>query len=300
MKELTIFQDARLGSEIECVDMKEIHEGLECKTDYSTWVKRKIQKYKLVQGVDYVKCSPNLGSGLNGGQNEIQYIFTVEKAKLICAQEGTDRGIQYASYLINRDEKLTSIEKNGLLSMKGILMQLTQCPQPVQMLLSECIEEVKSLKSENKQKDEKIENDRPKVDFADAIMADDTERDLTQLVMECLKFGNIQCLHPNAALREMQKAKIVYKTSKGVYHAYAEHKHLFREREEITYDKRGRKRARPSLKAVLNTQLRDVLVKNLNPEICPKLYLDNNNCNKPTKIREVQNAYRMQIGEWVW
>lgn len=107
-----------------------------------------------------------MGSGLNGGQNEIQYIFTIEKAKLICAQEGTDKGIQYANYLIYRDEKLQAIETHSMLpfdlnsvpSLQLLSQQLSTALIEEKTAHSQTKEELKEERQLSEQRKERLDN----------------------------------------------------------------------------------------------------------------------------------------------
>jgi hypothetical protein len=83
------------------INARDLHAGLGVSRDFSTWIKERINKFCLEEGKDYMKCSPNMGSGLDneyspnlgktsdGGRPQIDY-YLIERASLIiCA--GTNK-----------------------------------------------------------------------------------------------------------------------------------------------------------------------------------------------------------------
>ena len=69
------------------VSARDLHEGLGVKTKFTDWFKR-MSEYGFTEA-DYSKCFPNLGSGSNGGQNEVDYEISVDMAKQICMIQRT-------------------------------------------------------------------------------------------------------------------------------------------------------------------------------------------------------------------
>ena len=80
------------GGTIQTVNARDLHVFLEVGKDFSTWIKDRIQQYGFVEGVDYstYKHPPELGRG--GGRNKIDYHVSLDMAKLLCANEGNERG----------------------------------------------------------------------------------------------------------------------------------------------------------------------------------------------------------------
>ena len=67
-------------SEQPTVSARELHEGLEIKTKFTMWFDRMCE-YGFELENDFKKCFPKLGSGLNGGQNAIDYESDGEPVK---------------------------------------------------------------------------------------------------------------------------------------------------------------------------------------------------------------------------
>lgn len=83
----------------------ELHSALNVRTDFSTWIKRRISECDAEESVDYTTCSPNLGSGSNGGQNKIEYIIKLDAAKEMAMLERNDKVKQVRRYFIEVEKK---------------------------------------------------------------------------------------------------------------------------------------------------------------------------------------------------
>lgn len=63
------------------INARDLHSQLGVKKDFSNWIKDKIKNYGFEENIDYKMCSPKKASGLNGGQNKIDYLLTLSTAK---------------------------------------------------------------------------------------------------------------------------------------------------------------------------------------------------------------------------
>ena len=81
------------------VSGRELHEVLEIKADFTTWLKRMID-YGFQENSDYVllhKIGEQKGSG---GHNKVDYILTLEMAKHIAMVQRTEIGMKVRNYFI--------------------------------------------------------------------------------------------------------------------------------------------------------------------------------------------------------
>lgn len=97
-------------SEQPTVSARELHEGLEIKTKFTMWFDRMCE-YGFELENDFKKCFPKLGSGLNGGQNAIDYEISIDMAKQICMIQRTDKGKQYRQYFIDLEKAWNTPEQ---------------------------------------------------------------------------------------------------------------------------------------------------------------------------------------------
>lgn len=65
------------------INARDLHDFLQIGRDFSHWIKEKIEYLGFIENLHYYKCSPNMASGLDGGQNRIDYLLTVDTSKHI-------------------------------------------------------------------------------------------------------------------------------------------------------------------------------------------------------------------------
>lgn len=91
------------------VSARDLHEGLEIKSNFTTWFARMVE-YGFTES-DYKKRFPNLESGCNGGQNMIDYNISIDMAKQICMLQRTEKGRQYRQYFLDLEKAWNSPEQ---------------------------------------------------------------------------------------------------------------------------------------------------------------------------------------------
>lgn len=149
------------------VSARDLHVGLEIKSNFTTWFDRMCE-YGFTE-LDYKKCFPNLESGCNGGQNMIDYQISVDMAKQICMIQRSEKGRQYRQYFLDLEKAWNTPE------------------QVFARALKMADQTIAKLKDTNKSLVEKIEADRPKTIFADAVSASHTSiliGDLAKLICQ--------------------------------------------------------------------------------------------------------------------
>jgi len=91
----------------------ELHKTLEVKTDFSTWVKRRLDECDAEENKDYQTCSSNLGNKNHGGQNKKEYIIKLNTAKEMAMLERNEKGKQVRRYFISVEKKYKEIATKG-------------------------------------------------------------------------------------------------------------------------------------------------------------------------------------------
>ena len=137
------------------VSGRELHEALGVNSNYSTWFKRMCE-YGFTEGKDFSTYFPNLESEMHGGQNKIDHALTISMAKELCMIQRTEKGKLYRQYFISVEEQWNSPEAVMARALK--------------------ISNAKLLTLENtvRQLETKIEQDKPKTVFADAVSVSST------------------------------------------------------------------------------------------------------------------------------
>lgn len=130
---------------------RDLHEALEVKTAYKDWFPRMCE-YGFTEGEDF--CS--ILSESTGGRPAVNHQLTIPMAKEICMLQRTEKGKECRQYFIKIEEAWNTPE-----------MIVARAHQILQARLDDAISRVAQLES-------KVETDRPKVLFADAVSASDT------------------------------------------------------------------------------------------------------------------------------
>lgn len=141
------------------VNARDLHAFLESKQEFANWIKNRIEKYDLVENVDYVVFDKSVKNP-NGGRPQIEYALTIDAAKELFMVEGNEKGKQARRYFIACEKKLSEIAAPSYM-----------IEDPIKRA-EKWIEEQKQLKqlaAENEKQAEKIAQDKPKVIFADAV-----------------------------------------------------------------------------------------------------------------------------------
>ena len=87
------------GDKITAVNARDLWKFLESKQDFSTWIKRRIEKYDFIEGQDYLlhKFVEQLPSG---AKHCIEYLISLDMAKELAMVENNERGRQARQYFI--------------------------------------------------------------------------------------------------------------------------------------------------------------------------------------------------------
>ena len=136
------------------VSARELHEALEIKSNFTTWFER-MGEYGFAEN-DYKKCFPKMESGLNGGQNMVDYQISVDMAKQICMIQRSEKGRQYRQYFLDLEKAWNTPEQVMARALK---------------LADKTID---NLKEDNKKLLADNERMRPKEIFADAVSTSHT------------------------------------------------------------------------------------------------------------------------------
>lgn len=92
------------GENITAVNARDLWKFLESKQDFSTWIKRRIEKYEFIEGQDYLlhKFVEQLPSG---AKHCIEYLISLDMAKELAMVENNERGRQARQYFIEVEKR---------------------------------------------------------------------------------------------------------------------------------------------------------------------------------------------------
>lgn len=94
------------------VNARDMHHWLGSKQDFSTWIKRRIAKYKFQENIDYL-IHQVVEQGVSGAKHKTDYILSVDMAKELSMVECTDRGREVRLYYIEQEDIARNL-KDGM------------------------------------------------------------------------------------------------------------------------------------------------------------------------------------------
>lgn len=162
------------------VSARELHEGLKIKSRFNDWIINRIKKYDFIENEDYICFTKNLVTQRENGQKgmakEKDYFITVSMAKELCMVENNDLGKQFRRYFIEAEKQLQEIKK----------LDSYMIDDPIERAKRwiEEAEERKALMEDNIKKDEEIKVLKPKAEFTDKFLQDDTLYKATDIAKE--------------------------------------------------------------------------------------------------------------------
>lgn len=111
MKDLILVNENMVGDqEVNSVDARALHEGLESKRRFANWVQTKVLNNRFFEdGKDYTLFD-NVVNNPAGGRPQVNYILTLETAKRVAMAEQTPKGEEVGTYFIKCEAKAHSIE----------------------------------------------------------------------------------------------------------------------------------------------------------------------------------------------
>ena len=103
------------NQEVNSVSAKELHKALELKKDFSTWIKKQIERAELVKEVDYIKLTQK-GELSKTGQTQIDYILTLDSAKHIAMMSQSKKAKEVRNYFIETERNYIALLKEKALT----------------------------------------------------------------------------------------------------------------------------------------------------------------------------------------
>lgn len=164
-------------SEQPTVSARELHDGLEIGTKFTTWFLR-MTEYGFSEGNEFF---PILGeTSEQGGRPSTDYQISVDMAKQICMIQRTDKGKQYRQYFIDLEKAWNTPEQVFARALK-------MAEKTIEKLKGE---NLSLLQANNEIKNEVIElsqtisDIKPKADYTDIILKSKSTVCITQIAQD--------------------------------------------------------------------------------------------------------------------
>lgn len=174
MNELIKIEKHTINNEkVNSVNARDLWVALESKQDFSTWIKARLEQAYAVENEDYGVFHKTV-ENLKGGRPQVEYALSLDLAKNIAMLERNEKGNQIRKYFIACEKQLRE----------------QQSPQLPQTYL-EALESLVESEKRNQALQNKIEQDKPKVAFADSVASSDDTISIGQLA-KLLKQNGIE------------------------------------------------------------------------------------------------------------
>ena len=159
------------GTDAPTVSARDLHEGLEIKTAFKDWFPR-MAEYGFETGKDF-NMLKNERVQMEGNREVrreiIDYQISVDMAKQICMIQRSEKGKRYREYFLDLEKAWNTPE------------------QVMARALKIADQQIEDLKHNNRLLEQKIEADKPKTIFADAVSTSHTSilvGDLAKLICQ--------------------------------------------------------------------------------------------------------------------
>ena len=146
---------------------RDLHEALEVKTEYKDWFPRMCE-YGFEEGKDYSSFLSDRSDG-KAGKPRTNHQLTIPMAKEICMLQRSDKGKEFRQYFIKVEEQWNTPE--------AVMARALQYAQ----------KRLDAVIHSNRLLEQQIEQDKPKVVFADAVSTAKTSiliGDLAKLIKQ--------------------------------------------------------------------------------------------------------------------
>ncbi len=134
---------------------RELHEALDVKTKYADWFNRMCE-YGFTENVDYTRFSNLSSENQHGGQNKIDHQLTIGMAKEICMLQRTEISSTIRKCFITVEEQMNNPD---FIMARALQMSNKR---------------ISDLQNHNFKLVAKINEDKPKVIFADSVTTSHT------------------------------------------------------------------------------------------------------------------------------
>ena len=160
------------------VNARELHQFLECKRDFATWIKDRINKYGFVKNQDFVSFHEIVEREI-GATTRTEYALSVDMAKELSMVENNERGRTARKYFIEC-EKVAKEQQRIPTNFAEALRLAAEQQEKIeaqQKAIQQSAKEIVALSDQ-------ITEMQPKVSYYDKILASKATLTVTQVAQD--------------------------------------------------------------------------------------------------------------------
>jgi phage anti-repressor protein len=117
MKSLIVISSDNIGSEsVQTVNARDLHSFLEVRQDFSNWIKKQIDRARLIENRDFVKLAQK-----GDRQILVEYHLTIDAGKQIGMMSGTDKGFEIRDYFLACEKQVMQLPSDPFLAQMELV-----------------------------------------------------------------------------------------------------------------------------------------------------------------------------------
>ena len=161
------------------VSARELHQFLESKQDFSTWIKARIEKYGFVENQDFVTAPQIYGTANGGHSTRMEYALSVDMAKELSMVENNERGRLARKYFIDceRAAKEQMRVPTNFAEALRLAAEQQEMIEAQQKAIQQSAREIVALSDQ-------ITEMQPKISYYDKILASKATLTVTQVAQD--------------------------------------------------------------------------------------------------------------------
>ena len=101
------------GQQKQTINARELHQFIESKREFATWIKQRITRYGFTENEDFT-IDKIVKRGNSGSQTYIDYHITLDMAKELAMIENNEKGRQVRKYFIECEKQLKTQKNNDI------------------------------------------------------------------------------------------------------------------------------------------------------------------------------------------
>lgn len=113
------------------MNARDLHEFLGVGKDFSTWIKKQIERARLVEGRDYTTTTAHPFGGAEGNRGvRVEYHLTIDSGKHIAMMSGCDKGFEVRDYFLECEriakQPVAPLNLNDPATLRATLLSYTE------------------------------------------------------------------------------------------------------------------------------------------------------------------------------